>query len=65
LEDNIFSGGYFMGILNTVIEFSYYLLSAFIAFVLIREIYKTENYQEAVLYSVILVPFILRILRIK
>ncbi len=54
-----------MGVLNTVISFSYYLLSAFIAFVLIREIVKTKNYQEAVLYSVILIPFVLRILRIK
>lgn len=54
-----------MGIINSIIEFSYYLISAFIAFVLLREIIKTKDAQEAVLYSVIIIPFILRILRIK
>lgn len=43
----------------------YHLISAFVAFVLIREIFKTKNIQEAVLYCIILMPFVLRVLHIK
>lgn len=43
----------------------YHLISAFIAFVLIKEIIKTKDAQEAVLYCIILMPFILRVLHIK
>lgn len=54
-----------MTIINTIIMGLYYLISAFVAFVLIRSIVKTKNAQEAVLYSIILMPFILRIFHIK
>ena len=43
----------------------YHLISAFIAFVLIKEIIKAKDAQEAVLYCIILMPFILRVLHIK
>jgi len=33
--------------------------------VLVKSIIKTKNVQDAILYSVMLMPFILRILRIK
>lgn len=48
-----------------MITFIYHLISAFIAFILIREIIKTKDIQEAVLYSIILMPFVLRVLHIK
>lgn len=51
--------------LNTLIMICYYLMSAFVAFVLIREIIKTKNAQEAVLYCIILMPFLLRVFRLK
>lgn len=51
--------------INTIIMFVYYLLSAFVAFILIREIRKTKDVQEAVLYCIILMPFVLRVLRLK
>ena len=51
--------------INTFIMCVYYLISAFVAFVLIREIRKTKDAQEAVLYCIILMPFVLRILRLK
>ena len=44
---------------------AYYLMSAFVAFILIREIIRTKNIQEVVLFSIILVPFLLRVLHIK
>lgn len=50
---------------NTLIMYAYQLLSAFVAIVLIREILKTKDPQEAVLFSIILVPFVLRVLRLK
>ncbi len=51
--------------INTVIMVIYHLISAFIAFVLIREIIKTKDAQEAVLFSIILIPFVLRVLHLK
>ena len=51
--------------LTTIIMIMYHLLSAFIAIVLIREIIKTKDAQEAVLFSIILIPFVLRVLHVK
>lgn len=51
--------------IQSVIYFCYYLITAFIALVLLREIKKTKSAQEAVLYCIILVPFALRILQLK
>lgn len=52
-------------LLNTVVNYSYYLFSILISLLLIREIIKTKDVYEVVLYSIILVPFILRSLRLK
>lgn len=51
--------------INTVIMVIYHLISVFIAFVLVREITKTKDVQEAVLYCIILIPFVLRVLHLK
>lgn len=51
--------------IHTIIYGCYYLISVFIALVLLREIKNTKSAQEAVLYSIILVPFALRILQLK
>ncbi len=52
-------------LMNTVVNYSYYILSILISLLLIREIIKTKDIYEVVLYSIILVPFILRSLRLK
>ncbi|GAB4115560.1 MAG: hypothetical protein Kow00103_10440 [Candidatus Caldatribacteriota bacterium] len=54
-----------MSTVNLVIMIVYHIISAFIAFVLIFSIIKTKNIQEAILYCLILIPFILRVLHIK
>jgi hypothetical protein len=51
--------------IQSIIMGAYYLMSAFVAFILIREIFRTKNIQEVVLFSIILVPFLLRVLHIK
>ncbi len=50
---------------NLVIMVIYHIISAFVAFVLLFSIVKTKNAQEAILYCIILIPFVLRVLHIK
>jgi len=52
-------------LLNTIVNYSYYILTIFISFILIREIIKTDDLQESILYCIILIPFVLRSLHIK
>jgi len=54
-----------MTTINLVIMIIYHIISAFVAFVLIRSIIKTKNVQEAILYCIILIPFTLRVFHIK
>jgi len=54
-----------MDFINSIVNICYYLLSAFVAFVLLRNIFKSKKAQEIVLYSVMLIPFVLRVLHIK
>lgn len=54
-----------MTFIDTCINASYYVLSAAISLILIRNIIKTRDAQEAVLYCVILMPFLLRVFHIK
>ncbi len=51
--------------INLIIMIIYHLISAFVVLVLIREIIKTKEPQEAILYCIILMPFLLRVLHIK
>jgi hypothetical protein len=54
-----------MTIINTIIMIIYHMLSATIAILLLRSIWKTKDIQEAILYCVILIPFVLRVVHIK
>jgi len=54
-----------MTVINMVIMVIYHIISAFFAFVLVKSIVKTKNVQEAILYCIILMPFVLRVLHIK
>lgn len=52
-------------ILNSGITVCYYLIAAFFLFAIIRAFIKTRNAQEAIMYSLIMIPFVLRLLRLK
>jgi len=54
-----------MAVTSLIITIIYHIFSGFIAFVLLWSIIKTKNAQEAILYCIILMPFILRTLHIK
>ncbi len=43
----------------------YYVLTAFIAVLLIRNFIDRKKWQEEVLYVIVLLPFLLRLLRLK
>ena len=57
--------GNLMVLINTVIHHIYFLFTILISLLLLREIIKSEDPQEVVLYSIILIPFILRSLHLK
>ena len=48
-----------------IITVLYYLLTAAIAVLLVRNFLKRKDWQEEVLYIVVLIPFLLRLLRLK
>jgi hypothetical protein len=43
----------------------YYLMTAYIAVLLVWNFLKRKKWQEEVLYLIVLIPFILRLLRLK
>ena len=54
-----------MTMINNIIMIIYHLISAVIVLLLLRSIWKTKDVQEAILYCVILIPFVLRVVHIK
>jgi len=48
-----------------VITIFYYLLTGYIAFLIIWNLIKSKKWQEEVLYIIILLPFLLRLFRLK
>jgi multisubunit Na+/H+ antiporter MnhE subunit len=48
-----------------IVTVLYYLLTAAIAILLIRNFLKRKDWQEEVLYVIVLIPFLLRLLRLK
>jgi len=51
--------------MDTIVTLLYYLLTAAIAVLLVRNFLKRKDWQEEVLYIIILIPFVLRLLRLK
>jgi uncharacterized membrane protein len=51
--------------MNTIVTVLYYLLAAYIAVLIVWNFLKRKNWQEEVLYLIILIPFVLRLLRLK
>ncbi|HYA48646.1 MAG TPA: hypothetical protein VEG35_03010 [Burkholderiales bacterium] len=48
-----------------IVTVLYYLMTAFIAVLLVWNFLKRKNWQEEVLYIIVLIPFVLRLLRLK
>lgn len=48
-----------------IITLLYYLLTGYIAFLIIWNLIKSKRWQDELLYVIILMPFLLRLLRIK
>jgi hypothetical protein len=51
--------------MNAVVTVLYYLMTAYIAVLLVRNFLKRTNWQEEALYLIVLIPFLLRLLRLK
>ncbi|MBN1224443.1 MAG: hypothetical protein JXB23_14440 [Candidatus Aminicenantes bacterium] len=48
-----------------IITILYYLLIGFIALIMIFNLLRSRKWQEEVLYILVLMPFLLRLLRLK
>jgi hypothetical protein len=48
-----------------VITILYYALIAFVAYLMIGNLLKSRKWQEEVLYVIVLIPFLLRLFRLK
>lgn len=48
-----------------IITLLYYLLAAFIALLMIWNLIKSKKWQEELLYVIVLLPFLLRLFRLK
>ncbi len=48
-----------------VFTFLYYLLIGYVAILIIWNLIKSRKWQDELLYVIILMPFILRLLRLK
>jgi hypothetical protein len=51
--------------MDMIVTLFYYLLTAYIGVLLVRNFLKRKNWQEEVLYIIVLIPFVLRLLRLK
>ncbi|MCX6558925.1 MAG: hypothetical protein NTZ26_00290 [Candidatus Aminicenantes bacterium] len=48
-----------------IVTILYYILVAFAAGLMIWNIFKTKKWQEEALYVIVLIPFLLRLFRLK
>jgi len=48
-----------------MITLLYYLLTGYIVFLIIWNLIKSKKWQDEILYVIILIPFLLRLLRLK
>ena len=51
--------------MQTIVTVLYYLLTAYVAVLLVVNFLKRKNGQEETLYIIVLIPFLLRLLRLK
>ena len=48
-----------------IVTIFYYLMTAFVAALLVWNFVRRKNWQEEVLYIIVLIPFLMRLLRLK
>ena len=48
-----------------IITVLYYLLTGYIVFLMVWNLVKSKKWQEEVLYIIVLMPFVLRLFRLK
>ena len=51
--------------MHAVVTALYYLMTAFVAVMLAWNFLKRKSWQEEALYVIVLIPFLLRLLRLK
>jgi hypothetical protein len=54
-----------MVLLGSIVTVIYYFLVMFIVFIMIRNLIRTKQWETEVLYIVVLIPFLLRLFRLK
>ena len=54
-----------MVLLGGIVTVIYYLLVLLIVFIMIRNLIRTKHWETEVLYIVVLIPFLLRLFRLK
>ncbi len=48
-----------------IVTILYYLLTALVAALIIWNVVKSRKWQDEILYVIVLIPFLLRLLRLK
>ena len=51
--------------MNAIVTVLYYLLTDYVAVLLVGNFLKNRKWQDEVLYIIVLIPFLLRLLRLK
>ncbi len=54
-----------MVLIQSVVTVLYYLMVAFVAGLMIWNLVRSETWEEEILYVIVLVPFLLRLFRLK
>ena len=54
-----------MNIITSIITIIYYLLIAYVSIILIYNLIKTRTWEKEALYIIVLLPFLLRLFRLK
>lgn len=54
-----------LGVLMNLITIAYYLLVAYVSAALLYCLIKSKSWEKEVLYIVVLIPFLLRLFRLK
>ena len=48
-----------------IVTVLYYLLTGYIVFLMVWNLLKSKKWQEEILYIIVLMPFVLRLFRLK
>lgn len=54
-----------MDLMTNIITIMYYVLVAYIVVIIIWNLIKTKKWEKEILYIVVLLPFLLRLFRLK